>query len=492
MRATDEARSDGERDSLNQSGRFAQNTAALLAGRLIIAVAGWAGTVLIARSLGTEKFGQFTLVFSILGMLSIITDLGVGRVAVAALLDTDRDRELFAGTYVALRLVLGVFGYGLAVLVAIFGGFPSPVPLAVAIGGLSVVLATPSHAYGIAFQVKDNLRPVAVADALARIGQFGLTVALVFRGGTLVWFVIPAVLNDLFVLLWKAPAAHRLIGFRYRIDLKIWWALLKEAVPLSLGAAFVTLYYRIDSIMLAKLDTFEAVGSYGVAYKFVDLVHFVPSAVALALLAPLTAAWHTSSSPSGTTAPADTTRFHDRIEQAFRLLGLAAGAALVGFWLFAGEAAELLYGSEYDNVGLATSIVVSGETLAFVSSVGITALIAVNRHRWYPLVTLSGLGLNLGLNFWLIPRFSFEGAAAATLATEAVVLVLLWTRLRRIPGWIERRHLRVFFPLPIAAGAGLLTGYGLEQLVPWVVAALGAVTVYGTTAFLLKMRPGEA
>lgn len=422
-------------------------------------------------------------------MLSIITDLGVGRVAVAALLDTDHDRELFAGTYLLLRMMLGVFGYGLAVLVALFGGFPSPVPLAVAIGGLSVVFATPSHAYGIAFQVKDHLSPLAVADALARIGQFGLTVALVFRGGTLVWFVIPAVLSDLFVLLWKAPAAHFLIGFRYRIDLGIWWTLLKEAVPLSLGAAFVTLYYRMDSIMLAKLDTFESVGSYGVAYKFVDLVHFVPSAVALALLAPLTAAWpDASADPGGSTPPSSTTRFHDRIEQAFRLLGLAAGAALVGFWLFAAEAAELLYGSEYDNVGLATSIVVSGETLAFVSSVGITALIAVNRHRWYPLVTFIGLGLNLALNLWLIPRFSFEGAAVATLATEAVVLVLLWTRLRRIPGWIERRHLRVFFRLPIAVGAGLLTGFGLEQFAPWVIAALGAVAVYGATAFLLKLR----
>ncbi|NNF53259.1 MAG: oligosaccharide flippase family protein [Acidimicrobiales bacterium] len=478
MAVTGEVSSSQERDELNNSVRFGRNTAALLTGRLVVALAGWAGTVLIARDLGTEKFGQFTLVFSLLGMLSIITDLGVGRVAVAALLDSDEDRELFAGTYILLRTVLGGLGYVLAVLIALFGGFPSPVPLAVAIGGLVVVFATPSHAYEIAFQVRDRLTPLAVAESLAKFGQFGLIVALVLRGGTLVWFVIPAVLNDLAILAWKAPAAHRLIGFRYRIDLGIWWALLKEAVPLSLGAAFVTLYYRLDSVMLSKLDDFEAVGAYGVAYKFVDLVHFVPLAVSVALLAPLTAAW-----------PVNVNQFHQRIDHSLRLLGLAAGAGLVGFWLFARETAVLLYGGDYDNVGLATSIVVSGEVLAFVSTVGITALIAVNRHLWYPVITLTGLGLNIALNLWLIPSYSFEGAAVATLITEAVVLGLLWTRLQRIPGWRESRHVRTFWPLPFAVGAGLATGYGLEQVVHWIPAGMAAVGVYAGVAVALKLRP---
>ncbi len=473
-----EVGSSEERDALNNSARFGRNTAALITGRVGVALAGWAGTVLIARDLGTEGFGQFTLVFSLLGMLSIITDLGVGRVAVAALLDPDQDRELFGGTYILLRAVLGGFGYTLAVLVALLGGFPSPVPLAVAIGGLVVLFATPSHAYEIAFQVKDRLAPLAVAESLAKIGQLGLIIAVVLRGGTLIWFVVPAVLNDLFVLAWKAPAAHRLMGFRYRIDLGIWWSLLKEAVPLSLGAAFVTLYYRLDSVMLSKLDTFEAVGAYGVAYKFVDLVHFVPMAVAVALLAPLAAAW-----------PTNVAQFHQRVDHSFRLLALAAGAGLVGFWLFATEAAVFLYGTDYDNVGVATSIVVSGEVLGFVSTVGITALIAVNRHLWYPVITLTGLGLNVVLNLWLIPDYSFEGAAVATLVTEAVVLALLWTRLRKIPGWTESRHVRTFWPLPVAVGAGLATGYGLEQIVHWIPAAVGAVAIYAGVAFVLKLRP---
>lgn len=457
----------GQTEQLGSGGRFASNTAALVASRLIIALVGWSGTVLIARQLGLAAFGQFTLIFSILGMLSIVTDLGVGRIAVSALLDRDQDRATFAGTYIVLRTVLGFVGYGIAMAFVVLAGYPNIVVQATAVAGLVVVLATPSHAYDVAFQVRDRLAPLAVVAVVGRLGQLALTIVIVLQGGMLLWLVVPAVLNDLIVLAWKIPAAHRLMDFRYRIDLGIWKALLKEAVPLATGAAFVTLYYRIDSVLLSKLDTFESVGLYGVAYKFVDLVHFVPSAVAVALLAPLAAAW-----------PDAPERFHAMTSQALRVLAVAGGAGLVGAWLFAADGAELLYGAPYRAAGLATSILVTAEVLAFAAQVAITALIATGRHRWYPVIALSGLAINLGLNLLVIPAFSFEGAALTTLATEAFVLVLMWRQFARIPGWTVGQKLSRLERLPLAIAAGLGIGFVGGLVTHWVVAATAAMAAY--------------
>ena len=464
---SEDGRPAGEADHLGSGSRFTSNTAALVASRLVIALVGWSGTVLIARQLGTEAFGQFTLIFSILGMLSIVTDLGVGRIAVSALLDRDRDRATFAGTYILLRTTLGFVGYGIAVAFVLLAGYPDIVVRATAVAGLVVVLATPSHAYDMAFQVRDRLAPVAVVAVVGRLGQLALTIVIVLQGGMLLWLVVPAVLNDLIVLVWKVPAAHRLLDFRYRIDLTTWKALLTEAVPLATGAAFVTLYYRIDSVLLSKLDTFESVGLYGVAYKFVDLVHFVPSAVAVALLAPLAAAW-----------PDAPERFHAMTSRALRGLAVVGGAGLVGAWLFAADGAELLYGAPYRSAGLATSILVTAEVLAFAAQVAITALIATGRHRWYPVIALSGLALNLGLNLLVIPAFSFEGAAVTTLATEAFVLILMWRQFARIPGWPAGRQLSKLGRLPLAVGVGLGTGFAAGLVAHWVVAAAAAMAVY--------------
>jgi O-antigen/teichoic acid export membrane protein len=456
-------------------GRLAVSTGSMVAGRLIQAVVGWAGTVLVARELGQEGFGQFTLVFSLLGMLSIVTDLGIGQAAVAAYGRYPGDRAVFAGAYMVLRSVLGLIGYGIAVGFVVLMGYPSQVLAATAVGGLVVLVATPSHALDIAFQVRDRLPVVALAGVLGRLAQLGLTVALVIHGGSVVWFVVPAVVNDLLVLLWKWPAAHRLMDFRYCVDLRLWSDLVRQAVPLTIGTAFVTLYYRVDSVMLASIDDFSATGVYGVAYKFVDVIHFVPSALSVALIAPLAVAWSS-----------DKAAFLAHVRAGLRILATAAAGALVGFWLYAEDLVSLLYGDAYAEAGAAARILVTAEAFGFMSRLAITALLAANRHRIYPLITFLGLALNVSTNLVLIPRFSFEGAAVTTLLTEVVVAVLLWGRLGRLgvgsivePGLIAR--------VATAAGASLLVGLLLGAVVAWLPAAIAAGVVFLMVAVRLDL-----
>ncbi|MGB5757849.1 MAG: polysaccharide biosynthesis C-terminal domain-containing protein, partial [Acidimicrobiales bacterium] len=160
------------------------------------------------------------------------------------------------------------------------------------------------------------------------------------------------------------------------------------------------------------------------------------------------------------------------------VLAVTAGAGLVGFWLFSADAAELLYGAPYRAAGLATAIVVTAEVLGFAAQVAITALIATGRHRWYPIIAMSGLAVNLGLNLVFIPAWSFEGAALATLATEAIVLVFMWQQFARIPGWAADRQLPRLGRLPLAIAAGLGAGFGTGLIAHWVVAAIVAMATY--------------
>lgn len=454
------------------------STSALVLGRIVVAVLGWAGTVLIARDLSTEAFGQFTLVFSLLGMLTVVTDLGVGRLVIGGLVDPTQDRPVLAGTYVILRTVLGLIGYALVMVAVVAMGYPDPVVKATAVGGLVVILATPNDAYSAAFQVTGTLRRLAVADIFAQLAQVSLTVALVLRGSGIVWYTVPAVLNVALIMVWKVPAAHRLIPFRYHFDWPLARRLLREAVPLSAGAAFATLYYRIDSVMLSHLADFEAVGLYGVAYKFVDLVHFVPASLAVAILAPLAAAW-----------PRRPEEFVGHVRSGIVISAVIGGGVLVGFWLFATQAVTLLYGPDFAAAGPVTGIIVTGETLAFGSSLLIVVLVAVGRQAAYPLITLAGLVLNVVLNLMVIPRHGVRGAAFSTLFTEAVVLgALIWWVGR--PGDVLPRGLRRLWLLAVPVAAGLGIGAVLEPRVPWILAAIIAGSVYLAGVHLLRI-PGR-
>lgn len=468
MRFRRSGRSSGE-----PSGLLA-NAGAMMASRLLIALLGWAGTIFIVRTLSIADFGRFTLVLGLLGIMSIVTDMGIGRIAVSGLLDEGPGRPRFAGSYILLRAVMGVAGYLLALGFVVVAGYDGEVVAATAVGGVVILLATPGNAYQTVFEARRVQGRVAVVLALSRVVQFAVTAAVALAGGSLVALLLPTVLAELLALAALAPMAHRLTRFTYRPDLRRWRALLIEAAPLSVGAALATVYYRVDSIMLSWLDDFEAVAVYGVAYKFVELAHFLPTALGAALLPLLVTAW-----------PDDLARMRYTVWRGFTIAMVVGIGIVVPFLLFAGPLIGLLYGDAYAAGATAARVVVLSECLAFGTQLALVPLVAAGRQRLYPVIAGLGLLLNVGLNLVLIPAYSYTGAAAATLITDVLVLVAMLAELRRTPG------LRPVPRPPLARGllAGLLAaaaGLAASSALVWPVALLVTLAVYVGAVLLLR------
>ena len=455
------------------------NAGALLGSRVLRALLSWAGTIMVARTLSPEEFGQFTLVFTVLGLMSVVTDMGIGRLAVRGILD-DHSARTFPGTYLALRSLLGLVGYVTAVTVVLLLGYPREVVVATAVAGVVIVLATPSNALLAVFQARMRLGTVSIAETAGTLAQLAFTAAVVLAGGTLLLFVLPALLYEAVVLVWKITVARRMVALRPRFDLPVWRGLLREALPLSIGYGLLTIYTRVDAVMLSKLSGFESVGIYGVSYKFVDLVHFVSSAVTIPLLTLLVRSW-----------PQQLEEFRAAVRRAAMLLSLAGGLALTGILGFIGHATDFLYGHHYAAGAHATRLLTLAEMAAFATSLALCCLIACERHRHYPLVVAAGLVSNVALNFVLIPRLDYDGAALATLVGNGAVAWGLWWLLLRVPGVRPLRLGRAAAALP-AAALGLLTGWLLAAVVPWPLAAAvsGVVYVLAATGLGLSNAAG--
>lgn len=459
-------------------GEVLGNTGAMLAGRLLVAGLGWAGTLLVTRSLSTAAFGRFSLVFSILGMLSIVTEMGTGRVALSAMaaggeggatgVGDGVDRATFAGAYLVLRSLMGLAGYASALAFVVAMGYPADVVRTTAVAGLVVVLATPAHALHLVFQSSLRMGWVAVAEVFGQLAQLAFTVALVVRGGTLTLFALPAVLAQAVILTLLVPKARRLVPFRLAVLPGVWRALLREALPISIGTAMATLYYRVDAVMLSRLADDEAVAVYGVAYKFVDLAHFVVVAVSVPILAVLVRTW-----------PGDRAGFRDAMATGVTVLATAAVALLVEVLLFAPQAVGLLYGERYRASAGALRILLVAECIAWFGSLSFAVLLATGRHGRYPLVTAAGLVVNVALGLVVIPRWSWTGAAVATVVTEVLVTVPLCLLARRAApvGPLPLARLARLVPVGLAAAA---VGVATRAVLPWTVAAaLTAVALAG-------------
>lgn len=451
------------------------NTGAMLLGRVLIAAMGWAGTLLINNHLSTAEFGQFTFVFSLLGMMSIVTEMGVGRVAINGMLDPDIDRGRFAGSYVVMRLVMGLFGYLLAMTFVLLRGYEPQIVRTTLVAGLVVLLATPNHAFHLAFQTTMRMPRVAIAEVIGQMAQLSLTVALVMQGGSLAWFAVPAVLCESVIISILYPMARRLVRYHFVVDVRQWWLLLREAVPISIGAAMATIYYRVDTLMVRDIAGDEAVAVYGVAYKFVDLAHFMVIALSVPILTLLVRAW-----------PDDPSGFRRGIEKGLTLLSVAAVVVITQAVLFAGDVIPLLYRKEaYTAAAGATRVLIVAECIGWFGSLAFSILVATGRHKRYPVITGAGLVLNVVLNAIVIPHWSYKGAAVDTLVTEVFVAVPLWWLVRRIPATHGLASGRLWRLVPVG-GVGLAVGYGLRQVVPWPVAALATVVFLGGAMHLSR------
>lgn len=446
----------------------------LLVGRYGIAVLAWAGTLVIARQLSTTAWGGFSFIFSLLGIIGVVSDLKVGRIVLAEILESgDRPSDVVR-SYVTMRALVGVLAYAVALLVVVVGGYPDEVVHGTAVAGLVLVVAGTSAAIDVFLNAGMRMRPQAVASVLGQVAQLALTLAIAVGGaGSLVRFCVPAVLFEAVAIGWKLRVVSPAVRLRPRVEPARWGAWLREAAPLAVGGAMSTLYFRIDSVMLSKLDTLEAVGIYAIGYKFSDLVGYIPIAVCTPVLTLMVAAW-----------PDDERRFARAFDQAYVVLAVLGIGAAIGFAAFAGPLVSLLYGARFlPGVNAARALVLA-QTLHFLGALCYFTLLAAGRNRPYVVATFLGVVVNVALNLVLIPRLSYDGAAIATVVTEVAVVGVLAGATRRLPGVrLLRWDLLGRLTLAGLATAGVVVA--TTGRLPWPLAAgLAAVAYLGTVEAL--------
>jgi O-antigen/teichoic acid export membrane protein len=453
----------------------------LVVGRYLVAALAWAGTLIVVRELSVNDFGRYQFVLSLLSIIGFIADLRLSRIVLRDLMEADRDQAgHIVGSYLGLRLVIGVVSYVVAMAWVLLGGYPGNVVVATAIAGLNLVILSGAFAIILLFEARLWLRDVATANVLGQIVQFGLTIAVAVAGfASIVWFSWTTVANAVALTLWLVFVTGRTLRIRIHVEPPRWWLWLKEAAPLALGAALDTIYFRIDIVMLSLLDTYRAVATYSVGYKFSDLLGAVPIAVVTPALTMMVAAW-----------PADPAGFRRTFRHALILLTVGAVGAAVGFVVYAEPLVSLLYTERYAGATDAARLLVAGQGLHFFTLLAFSTLVAVGRNRLYPIAMLAGVVLNVVLNVILIPEYSYLGSGWATVVTEALVLVVLIIGVARIPGILP-------FPWPAigkCALAGALAGgvgWALLDRVPWPVGAVATAAVYLLAVHVLAVNgPG--
>lgn len=372
--------------------------------------------VIIARVLGPEQYGAFVGVSALISILAPFASLGGGNLLIK---NVSRNKALFAEYWGNALWMIFVSGFGLFALVLLIAPatLPSTIPLLliVLVCLTDLIFARILDVAGQAFQAVLWLSKTAQLNILPQVTRIIAALALVSlfaHPQALEWTFLYLISTAVSALI-AAFLVHRLLGAP---KLALWRIKpeMAEGFYFSIGLSAQTVYNDIDKTMLARLASLQATGIYASAYRLID-VAFVP-------VRSLLAAAYAKFFQHGASGITGTMDFAKRLLPLAALYGVGVGIAL--FCL--APVVPYILGEEYRD--------------AIAALRWLAPLPLLKALHYFAADTLTGAGFqgirsamqaivaifNVSLNLWLIPAYSWRGAAYSSLACDAFLAIGLW------------------------------------------------------------------
>ena len=349
--------------------------------------------LILPRYLGPARFGVLTFADAFAAAFFVALGLGVDVYARKHVSVRPGHASDFFGGVLVLR---GILTFGLIGAMALIMRLTHRSP---EVRVLVYLLALTQFFFNV------NSTLSAFLHAKGRVGGLSIVAILskvVWAGGLLVAIATRA---DL----WAYPLAYvgseslksailfalarRHLGLVIRVDRAATKAMVLASLPYYLNMFAITAYAKLDLALLGVIGTDSEVGWYAAAGAIAGLTLLLAPLIEWALMPTFARA-------------ADRSRdeLYDRVRWATGLIfSIAIPASLmvsVGAELWV----RFLFGAEFAPAGLALRILAITFVLTYVNIIYAMTLIMLDRPWTLTLISVGGLGVNVMLNTFLIPR----------------------------------------------------------------------------------------
>lgn len=404
--------------------RVAKNAAFLVSADVVSKFANLAFFVVLARILGDTGLGQYTFAISLGSLFAILTHFGLNNFTVRELAARPEQEGLYLGNLLSLKFVLAVVSLGLLFLATRWMRVPPELAAVVLVVGVTLLVSTFNTFLMCFFRARERMEYEAVLTIGERFLKAGVGILVLLVGSRLLGMTLGILGAGLLsVLVTGEILSRRFARPRLGADFDFWRTSLRLAAPFFALAAFQTLYFRIDAVMLTLMKGEQVVGWYGASYKLLDVFIFLPVAFAGALLPAITRARETGDG--------EETALASRSSRVLLILALPVAGAVSAL---ADRVLTLIYGAGFEPGVLCLRVLIWTLVFRFLTPLMSSVLIACREQTRVLWIVIFGACFNIILNLILIPRYSLVGAAAASLTGEAAILSLQFWFVRRAVG----------------------------------------------------------
>ncbi|MCX6809697.1 MAG: flippase [Candidatus Berkelbacteria bacterium] len=473
--------------------KVAYNTAVQIVGRVLGVGISVVTAAAIFRYLGIEGVGKYTTAFAFVSFFAVFADFGLGWTLLRELATSKDQNKAFQNIF-TLRLLLAIAVHLISLIILIFFSYAFDVKMAIIVVTAAWFFQTMNSTIVAVFLNNYRLDISVAAEVLGKIVILGAILYLSKIGVSFVVLMSAFLMGNFVNFAINLIFANKFVKVGFAFDKEYLKKVIYIAVPIGVVIVFSFVYYKIDSIMLSLMKGMVDVGIYGTAYKILEVLQTFP-VLFLGAAFPLITKYATQKDE----------RVVPAFQKQFDFLALLALPIVVSIYLLASPIIALIAGSrgaEFISTATVTwfntpltsvtclKILIFSVGLSFITSLYSYMIISLGKQRVMIWPTIGFAAFNLALNFLLIPKYSYFGAAFATLFTEIVVLLTSYyyaNSFIRLP-----IDLKAFFRALLAAvlmGGAIyfLSQIGVNLLVNLAISFI----LYALLAILFKAVPME-
>ena len=372
----------------------------------------------VQNTVGTEVYGSYFALFNLSLLFNIVLEMGVNQFNNRAIAQNNEKLKSYLPNLLSLKVLLSILYTIILIIVAIILGYNGGqlhilILLIVNQIIISYLLFVRSNISGLQqfridsfLSITDKLCMILICAVLLWFAPFK-------NHFNITWFVWAQIFGNGIALAIAFSIIKKLAGsLKWQTNCFAIKNLLYKALPYALLGFLMTIYFRIDGLMLERLlgdNGASQNGIYAAGFRLLDAVIMIAFLFASILM------------PLFSKLLAEKEKVADLLHFSGRLLVCISVIVALSIWPFAQQIMDLLYtdsDAQYGNILKILMFTFIPVSIVYVYG---TLLAANGSMRLLNWVAFIAVILNVSLNFIFIAKWQAIGAAYATLITQLLV-----------------------------------------------------------------------
>ena len=386
-----------------------KNFISLSGGELLSKGIAFITTIYLARVISPEGFGILGYATAFVSYFLLFIDFGFDVISVKEIANDKSVISKYINNIISFRILLASAIFLVLSVVVLFINETLIIKLALLITGLNLFVQ--SFATEFVFQATEKINYLSIKVVVKNIIILVLVLLFVKSISDVLIVVGISILANLIMSIWLFQKYTKLFAkFKWSIDRGFLKSLFLESFPLIISSFMITIYYNLDMVMLGNIKTQTEVGIYNAAYK-IFMIGLIPLAAIVRIFLP-------------SLSKINESKVLKRTIKNYGIMMLCSGILIAVVIFFSAKVVvNFAYGKEYIGSVFPLMILALNVLVISVNVFFGNPLTVWGKQKAYSVAITFGAIVNIILNLVLIPKYSYNGAALATLLSEVAVFI---------------------------------------------------------------------